>query len=97
MTKTKKKKSRLLWILVLLVIVVLSAFYSLSKNNAVAKIKALPEVINYLQRVPNGLVAVNGEEDNAYLIQAYEFKDGHTETFNWYKVDKTTGEVKKEF
>lgn len=68
-----------------------------SKEDAVAKVKALPEVIDYLQRVPNGLVAVNGEEDNAYMVQVYEFTNGHTATFNWYNVDKTTGEVKKEF
>lgn len=70
---------------------------TVSKEDAVAKVKTLPEIIDYLQRVPNGLIAVNGEEDNAYLIQAYEFKDGHTATFNWYKVDKITGDVKKEF
>ncbi len=69
----------------------------LSKEDAVAKIKVLPEVIDYLKRVPNGLVAVNGEEDNSYLIQVYEFKDGHTATFNWYNVNKTTGAVEKQF
>ncbi len=114
MAKTKKKKSRWLWILIPVVIAVLFAFYSLSKNNlpksqqssakyllyqddAVAKVKSLPEVIDYLKRIPNGLVAVNGEEDSTYIVQVYEFKDNHTATFNWYTVDKTTGEVKKEF
>lgn len=66
-------------------------------GEAVAKVKALPEVIDYLKRVPGGLVLVNGEEDNVYMVQVYEIKDGHTATFNWYQVDKTTGEVKKEF
>lgn len=68
-----------------------------SKEDAVAKIKALPEVIDYLKRVPNGLVLVSGEKDNAYMVQVFEVKDRHTATFNWYKVNKTTGEVKKEF
>lgn len=69
----------------------------ISKENAVTKIKALPEVKDYLKRVPNGQVLVNGEENNSYLIQVYEFKDGHTATFNWYKVDKETGDIEKEF
>lgn len=69
----------------------------ISEKEAVATVKTLPEVTDYLKRVPNGLVAVNGEEDNVYLVQVYEFKNGHTATFNWYKVDKTTGAVEKQF
>ncbi len=70
---------------------------SISKEEAVVKVKMLPEVIEYLKRVPNGLVSVNGQEDDSYLIQVYEFKDGHTATFNWYIVDKQTGEITKQF
>ena len=70
---------------------------SISKDEAVTKVKAQPEVADYLKRVPNGLVLVNGEEDNAYMIQVYEFKNDHTATFNWYNVNKTTGAVEKEF
>lgn len=70
---------------------------TISKAEAILKVKELPEVIDYLKRVPNGLVAVNGEEINVYMVQVYEFKDGHTATFNWYKVDKATGSVEKEF
>jgi len=69
----------------------------ITEEMAVANVKSLPEVVDYLERVPNGQVAVNGEEDTTYLVQVYEIKDGHTATFNWYQVDKTTGEVKKEF
>jgi len=69
----------------------------ISKKDAITKVKALPEVTDYLKRVPNGLVAVNGEEDNTYLIQVYEFKNGLTATFNWYNVDKTTGDIEKQF
>lgn len=106
MTKTKKKPQ---WrILISIVVVILFVFYSLFKNSlpqsqqlskkeAIAKVKTLPQITDYLKKVPNGLVVVNGEEDNAYLVQVYEFKDGHTATFNWYKVDKTTGEIEKEF
>lgn len=70
---------------------------NVSKEETITKIKALPEVMDYLKKVPNGLVLINGEENDQYLIQVYEIKDGHTATFNWYKVNKTTGEIKKEF
>lgn len=69
----------------------------ISKEKAVTRVKALPEVLDYLKRVHNGQVMVNGEENNTYMVQVYEFKDNHTATFNWYSVNKTTGEVKKEF
>ena len=68
------------------------------KEDEVAlKVRALPEVVDYLKRVPNGKVEVNGEEDDMYMVQVYEIKDGHTATFNWYTVNKTTGAVKTEF
>ncbi len=70
---------------------------AISKEQAIAKIRALPEVIDYLKRVPNGLIAVNGEENDSYSVQAYEIINGHTATFNWYKVDKITGTVEKQF
>lgn len=70
---------------------------SLSKEEAIAKVKALSEVTDYLKKVPNGLVLISGEENDQYLVQVYEIKNEHTATFNWYNVDKTTGEVKKEF
>ncbi len=68
-----------------------------SKEVAVQKIKDLPEVIDYLKQVPTGLVLVNGEDENNYMVQVYEFKNGHTATFNWYYVDKTSGEIEKQF
>ena len=65
----------------------------ISKEEAIANVSTLPEVIEYLKRVPKGLVLVNGQEDNAYMVQVYEFKNGHTATFNWYTVDKKSGVV----
>lgn len=70
---------------------------SVTKEVAVDKVKVLPEVMDYFKRVPNGLVVVNGEENNSYLVQVYEVTNDHTATFNWYTVDKITGKVKKEF
>lgn len=69
----------------------------LSEADAISKVKAQKEVKEYLKRVPNALVAVNGEEDTTYMVQVYEIKDGHTATFNWYSVNKQTGEISKEF
>lgn len=107
MVKKKHNKLQTKWIILLGALLLFLVGFSLLENNAkngsiskeeaTAKVKALSEVIDYLKRVPNGLVLVNGEEDNAYLVQAYEIKEGHTATFNWYKVNKSTGEVKKEF
>ncbi|MBI2310346.1 hypothetical protein HYU90_00765 [Candidatus Collierbacteria bacterium] len=70
-----------------------------ARNAAIAKVSALPEVIEYLREVPTGLVTLDHEdrETNSYLIHVYETKDGHTATFNWYTVDKTTGAITKDF
>ena len=69
----------------------------LTEKKAVVKVKALPAVVEYLKRVPEGRVEMNGEEENEFHVQVYEIKDNHTATFNWYSVDKTTGEIKELF
>lgn len=107
MARNKPGKFQMKWIILLLVALIFLVGFVLLKNSAknqtiskreaIAKVKALPQVTDYLKRVPNGLVLVNSEEDNAYMVQVYELKNGHTATFNWYKVDKTTGEAKKAF
>ena len=88
-------------ILVLTVAVILGFAYrnKSAGNAAIARVSRLPEVKEYLRAVPSGRVAIDHEdkETNSYLIQVYEIKDGHTATFNWYEVDKTTGEIKTEF
>lgn len=66
-------------------------------EQTVAKVKSRSEVQDFLKRVPDGIVEVDNELDSEYNIHVYEIKDGHTATFNWYRVDKKTGEVKKEF
>lgn len=100
----KKKISLKLLVIALIILFILFAFFKLnnrtrvfSKNEAIEKVKILSEVKDYLKKVPHAQISVNGEEDDSYLIQVYEIKDRHTATFNWYKVNKTTGEVKKEF
>src|SRR3989338_2193740 len=71
----------------------------ISPNEALAKVRELAEVKSYLEQVPNAKVEVDStdEETNTYLVHVYEIKNGHTATFNWYTVDKKTGEITAEF
>lgn len=69
----------------------------MSKNQAVENVKKLPEVEQYLKDVPKALVEVDNELEGEYNIHVYEIKDGHTATFNWYRVSIKNGEVKSEF
>ena len=71
----------------------------ISPDEAGAKVRELAEVKDYLKRVPNAKIDVESadEEKNTYLIHVYEIKNGHTATFNWYNVDKKTGEITAEF
>lgn len=69
----------------------------ISRELAVEKVKNLPEVQQFLKDVPNGRVEVDNELEGEINVHVYEIKDGHTATFNWYKVDKITGAVKEEF
>lgn len=66
------------------------------EDEAILVIKELSEVKDYLKRVPNALVSVNGEKDDEYMIQVYEIKNGHTATFSWYRFNKKTGKITKE-
>ena len=60
-------------------------------------VKKLPEVQEYLKNVPNGKVEVDNEMEGEYNVHVYEVKNGHTATFNWYRVSIKSGEVKSEF
>ena len=71
----------------------------ISPEEAVEKVKSRKEVIAYLKRVPNAIIQaqLTTDEEDSYRIQVYEIKNGHTATFNWYNVDKKTGEITAEF
>lgn len=69
----------------------------ISRQLAVDNVKKLPEVQKYLKEVPNGKVEVDNELDGEYNVHVYEVKNGHTATFNWYKVSIKSGEVRSEF
>lgn len=77
---------------------------SLTEDQATELIKALPEVQDYIQRLAQSGVAASfniedrGEE---WVVQVYEVVQqgggSHTATFSWYRVDKQTGDIAKEF
>ena len=69
----------------------------ISREMAVENVKKLPEVQEYLKNVPNGKVEVDNELEGEYNVHVYEVKNGHTATFNWYRVSIKSGEVKSEF
>ena len=58
-----------------------------------------PEVSNYFKRVPNAKIALDHEDaaKNSWVIHVFESLSDHVATFNWYYVNKTTGEITKEF
>lgn len=69
----------------------------ISRELAVEKVKKLPEVQQYLKDVPNGKVEVDNELEGEYNVHVYEVKNGHTATFNWFRVSIKSGEVRSEF
>lgn len=69
----------------------------ISRSQAIEKIKKLPEVQQYLKDVPNGKIEVDNELEGGYNVHVYEVKNGHTATFNWYKVSIKSGEIRPEF
>ncbi|MBI2315030.1 hypothetical protein HYU93_03170 [Candidatus Daviesbacteria bacterium] len=69
----------------------------ISHQVAIENIKKLPEVQQYLKDVPNGKVEVDNELEGEYNVHVYEVKNGHTATFNWYRVSIKSGEIRPEF
>lgn len=61
---------------------------------AVENVRKLPEVQDYLKRVPSGRVEIDNEDEKIYHVHIYEIKNNHTATFNWYEIDKQSGEMK---
>lgn len=82
--------------------------YHVSSDTAVALVINLPEVSDYLKRVPNGIVQLESHKlergfwegtinNGTFLVHVYKVKDNHTATFNWYEVSQKTGRVAKMF
>jgi hypothetical protein len=70
----------------------------LSQVDAVALVRKLPEVTQYLKDVPNGIIAATESEDKTvWTVQVFEVVEDHTATFNWFDVNKKTKEIVKMF
>jgi len=74
-----------------------------TKEQAVAKVGALSEVVEYKNMLIEAgkkalLEAEDGESDwNVHVFEIVgEGEDAHTATFGWYRVNKKTGAVEKE-
>jgi len=100
--KPLSRRGKLIFSLILAgsmaIILGLSYWNKGTRDAVIARISALPEVKEYLRTVPSGLVVIDHDDKdtNSYLIHVYEIKNGHTATFNWYVVNKATGEIKAE-
>lgn len=72
---------------------------TLTKQQALEKVRLLPEVQEYMEIVPNVrfMVEESSENPNIWTVRVFEDKETHTATFNWYEVNKETGEVKPVF
>jgi len=79
----------------------LSTFkFFVTKEAALESISNLEEVVEYLERVPKGIVSTQQAkpENERWTFQVYELNESNlTATFNWYYVDQVTGEITKEF
>lgn len=72
---------------------------SVSKEQAVEKVRNLPEVKDYMTRVPQGIVEFDHEDtaENTWVVHVYAMSADASATFNWYNINKTTGETKTTF
>lgn len=107
-----------LWVLVPIVLIVGSLSFaantlthsreSISAEQAIQKVRALPEVQEWLALFTNmdgtspktggrPVISIENDPGETYSVHVYESMSDHTATFNWYDVDKTTGEIEKIF
>ena len=72
-----------------------SANLNLTKEQAAAKVVALPEVQDYLSQTQNAKVVIDTEKssDQVWVIHIYQNISGQISTFGYYSVNKSTGSV----
>jgi len=75
-----------------------TAGVTISFQEAVDIVNNLPEVKSFIAQTTNGVVSIDEMEstDKYWVIQVYEKFSDHNATFNWYHVDKITGEATKQ-
>lgn len=70
----------------------------ITEDDAAKMVREREEVQAYMNRMPaNSVHIATTDRETYYLVQIYETKDMHTNTFNWYEVDKKTGEITPTF
>ena len=71
---------------------------SISDNQAIQIVAALPEVAEFMAGKTDAKIALGDTQDNSNIwsVQVYESFPDHNATFNWYKVDKVTGVITKD-
>src|SRR3989344_1171093 len=74
-------------------------FANVSESKAIAYVRALPEVEQFMKTAGNPRVEVDhyDTEQGVWLVQVFEIVAEHQATFNWYTVNPHTGAVKSEF
>ncbi len=100
----QKKIAFIIITLILLVALILSGINntknrSITKESAAKIVSELPEVKLFMNNTSLGAISFDHEDVriNAWVIHVYENLPDHQATFNWYDVNKATGEVHKEF
>ena len=70
-----------------------------TEEEALEKVQNLPEVQEYVQKSKNRKISSEGEnsQKNTYIIHVFEDLPNQQTTFNRYFVDKTSGDISKEF
>ena len=77
---------------------------TVSREEAVARVKALPEVAEWIRQVDRErpedrvVIEIDSEDSGTYTVPAYEMVQdelgGHSATFGWYEVGKQDGVVR---
>lgn len=71
---------------------------TLSSEQSIEKVTSLKEVKKYLTQVPNGIISLDHEDETNFVIHVFEINESNTTaTFNWFEVNKETGEISKLF
>jgi len=76
-----------------------STSVAITKEKAVQLVRSLGEVQKYLLTVPKAVIEVDHENDDktSWVVHVYEMLSDHTATYNWFDVNKQTGQITKMF
>mgnify|MGYP001592573133 CR=1 FL=1 len=74
-------------------------FANVSSSQAIARVRALPQVQQFLKTTLDPHVQIDhfDQKQGVWLVQVFEIVDEHRATFNWYTVNPHTGAVTSEF